>query len=148
MCVHRRSAVFSGFVGLRRLVCRPQRPFHTEGNSSSALHDIRHAQCRLVAVPVSGRGCLCRPLPLYLQTVDVSLWLVCESFEAGGILGVFVCRISKEKWPKQRFIQWLESLPSENPAAIRAQQPEASIVNKWRIHAEKHKEYVIVRFTW
>ena len=48
------------------------------------------------------------------------------------------------KWPQQRTIQWLASLPVGDPPVIPAQQPDEETVTRWEraVDNDKWREYV------
>jgi hypothetical protein len=57
---------------------------------------------------------------------------------------LFVClcfRISREKWPRGRNIQWLASLPEGVPALFPAVQPADAVVQKW-LNAVNQKKWI------
>jgi hypothetical protein len=55
------------------------------------------------------------------------------------------CRISKQKWPQEREVQWLSSIPEGNPELMPAVQAEKEVVTRWlnAIDKQEWKEYVV-----
>lgn len=67
--------------------------------------------------------------------------IVCHVHGQQNLLPHILNRISKEKWPKERSIQWLQSLPEGSPALLKAEQADDRTVALWETHANKHKRY-------
>lgn len=53
-----------------------------------------------------------------------------------------VRRISKNKWPQEKQLQWLKSVPDpavDKPDVKHAQQPEPNVIRLWKAGAEKNR---------